>query len=80
MRTWPWAASLLVDCGGGEVAVEDGKVLGQVKLPILGLMSPKSVEEVAAEVRGADAAWATDGLHDALAVHDHGASLACLHP
>lgn len=55
------AASLLVDCGGGEVAVEDGKVLGQVKLPILGLMSPKSVEEVAAEVRGAEAAWAKMG-------------------
>lgn len=55
------AASLLVECGGGEVAVEDGVVLGQVKLPILGLMSPKSVEEVAEEVRGAEAAWAKMG-------------------
>ena len=43
------------------MAVEDGVVLGQVKLPILGLMSPKSVEEVAGEVRGAEEAWAKMG-------------------
>ena len=55
------AAQTLIDCGGGEVAVQDGRILGLVKLPILGLMSPRTVEEVAEEVRGVEKAWADMG-------------------
>ena len=32
-----------------------------MKLPILGLMSPRTVEEVAEEVRGVEKAWADMG-------------------
>jgi len=55
------AAQALIDCGGGEVAVQDGRVLGLVKLPILGLMSPRTVEEVSEEVCGVEKAWADMG-------------------
>ena len=33
------AANELIKCGGGLVAVRDGKVLGKVELPIAGIMS-----------------------------------------
>ncbi|MFR3273121.1 MAG: adenine deaminase C-terminal domain-containing protein [Slackia sp.] len=51
------AANTLIECGGGAVAVRDGKVLGLVKLPIAGLMSDKPLEEVALEVDGLEQAW-----------------------
>lgn len=51
------AAKTLVECGGGEVAVEDGKILGLVKLPICGLMSPEPVEDVAADVERIEESW-----------------------
>jgi len=37
--------------GGGLVTVDKGKVLGSLKLPIGGLMSDRSVEEVAGELQ-----------------------------
>jgi adenine deaminase len=43
------AAQELVKSGGGIVCVADGKVLAKVELPIAGLMSTKSVEELAPE-------------------------------
>ena len=55
------AAQTLVECGGGEVAVQDGKVLALVKLPVCGLMSDKHVDEVAAEVAQMEKAWADMG-------------------
>ncbi len=55
------AAKTLADCGGGEVAVMDGKVLALVELPVCGLMSDKPVEVVAAEVDRIEQAWATMG-------------------
>ena len=55
------AAKTLVECGGGEVAVQDGKILGLVKLPICGLMSPEHVEKVAADVDNIEAAWENMG-------------------
>ena len=55
------AANTLVECGGGAVAVRDGKVLGLVKLPIAGLMSDKPLEEVALEVDGLERAWENMG-------------------
>ena len=51
------AANTLRACGGGAVAVRDGQVLGLVELPVAGLMSTKTVEEVSAEVDGLEAAW-----------------------
>ena len=51
------AANALASCGGGEVAVQDGRVLALVELPIAGLMSPKPVEEVAADVAAMERAW-----------------------
>ena len=55
------AARTLVECGGGEVAVADGKVLALVELPVCGLMSDRHVEDVAAEVAGIEQAWADMG-------------------
>ncbi len=44
------AVDRLAEIGGGQVAVLDGRVIGEVHLPIGGLMSRKGAAEVAAEV------------------------------
>ena len=41
------AANELAKCGGGQVVVSDGKILGIVDLPVGGLMSNEPVKEVA---------------------------------
>jgi adenine deaminase len=41
------AANTLAECGGGQVVVSQGKVIGKVELPIAGLMSNESAEIVA---------------------------------
>ncbi len=46
-----FAANEIISIGGGLVVVSDGKVLGKLPLPIGGLMSVKSMETVAGEVR-----------------------------
>ncbi|EJP6472595.1 adenine deaminase [Clostridium botulinum] len=51
------AANTLIECGGGMVAIQDGKVLGLVPLPIAGLMSNKPLEEMAEMVEKLDSAW-----------------------
>lgn len=51
------AAATLAECGGGEVAVADGKVLALVELPVCGLMNTERVEVVAEKVARARAAW-----------------------
>ena len=51
------AANTLIKCGGGAVAVKDGKVLGLVPLPIAGLMSDKPLKETEALVKNLEAAW-----------------------
>lgn len=40
------AANTLIDCGGGFVVVDQGKVQALVKLPIAGLLSLQSAEEI----------------------------------
>ena len=40
----------VAEMGGGQVVVVDGKVVAEVALPIAGLMSPKPLLEVAAEI------------------------------
>ncbi|MCI1933577.1 MAG: adenine deaminase [Atopobiaceae bacterium] len=51
------AARTLADCGGGEVAVQDGKILALVELPICGLLSQGRIEDVAENVGQMEAAW-----------------------
>ncbi len=41
------AANELAKCGGGQVVVLDGEVIGRVELPIAGLMSNEHAEVVA---------------------------------
>ena len=41
------AANTLAECGGGQVAVSRGQILGKVELPIAGLMSNERAEVVA---------------------------------
>jgi adenine deaminase len=41
------AANELARCGGGQIVVQDGKVIGLVDLPIAGLMSNEAAEIVA---------------------------------
>ena len=41
------AANALGDCGGGQIVIKDGEIIGQVQLPIAGLMSNERAEIVA---------------------------------
>ncbi len=51
------AAQALVECGGGEVAVADGRVLALVELPVAGIMSPEHVDVVSQKVSAIEDAW-----------------------
>ena len=57
------AANTLIACGGGMTAVQNGKVLGTVELPIAGLMNDKPVEEMSAIVEGLSTAWKQIGCN-----------------
>jgi adenine deaminase len=60
------AANELAACGGGQVVVKDGAVIGKVPLPIAGLMSELPAEEVAKEAATVLAGFASCGcrLHN----------------
>ncbi len=45
------AVARLAEIGGGQVAVRDGNVLAEVRLPIGGLMSDRSIHHVSEEMR-----------------------------
>jgi adenine deaminase len=45
------AANRLAESGGGQVVVRDGSVIGMVELPIGGLMSEQTAENVAAQAQ-----------------------------
>lgn len=51
------AANTLISCGGGMCAVQNGKVLGCVELPLAGLMNNKTAEEMSEKVNNLDTAW-----------------------
>lgn len=51
------AANTLIECGGGLAVVRGGKVLCAVPLPIAGLMSEASLEEMSASVARLEQAW-----------------------
>lgn len=52
-----FAGNTLAEAGGGMIAVEDGKTLALLELPIAGLMSDKPVQELAAKVEKLSEAW-----------------------
>jgi adenine deaminase len=52
-----FAANVLINCGGGMVAVENGKVLSLLELPIAGLLSTKPALEVADALKELENAW-----------------------
>lgn len=51
------AANTLIRCEGGMTAVQNGKVLGTVELPIAGLMNDKPLEEMSDIVEKLGEAW-----------------------
>ncbi len=51
------AANTLIRQGGGLVAVRDGKILGNVALPIAGLMSDRPLQEMSKAVEKLEEAW-----------------------
>lgn len=55
------AANTLIACGGGLVAVRDGKVLSVVELPIAGLMSDKPIEEMCQTIEKMEQTWVEMG-------------------
>lgn len=55
------AANTLIECGGGLVAVLDGKVLSLVALPIAGLMSDKPIDEMSASIEKMEQTWVEMG-------------------
>jgi adenine deaminase len=55
------AIARLRETGGGMVAIDGGEVIGEVRLPIAGLMSDRSVPDVADEVRSLARAYETLG-------------------
>jgi adenine deaminase len=55
------AANALIECGGGSVAVQNGKIIGKVALPIAGLMSDKPLEAMSEEVENLEHAWVEMG-------------------
>ncbi|HEV3377841.1 MAG TPA: adenine deaminase C-terminal domain-containing protein, partial [Thermoleophilaceae bacterium] len=52
------AVARLQELGGGQVAVLDGRVVGEVPLPLAGLMSDRPAAEVAAQIRALNTAAA----------------------
>ena len=51
------AANTLIQCGGGLVAVLDGKVLCVVPLPIAGLMSDRPIDEMSLSIEKMERTW-----------------------
>jgi adenine deaminase len=52
------AVARLAELGGGQVAVLEGRVIAEVPLPLAGLMSDRSAEEVSEQLRVLGAAAA----------------------
>ncbi|PKN92256.1 MAG: adenine deaminase [Chloroflexi bacterium HGW-Chloroflexi-6] len=55
------AANHLAETGGGQVVVKDGEIIGEVQLPIAGLMSNEHVEAVAQQAESVLAGFAACG-------------------
>jgi len=57
------AANSLAAIGGGQIAVRQGRVIGQIALPIAGLMSDARAEEVAVDAASVLRGFETCGCH-----------------
>lgn len=57
------AANRLAEIGGGQVVVRAGDIIGEVALPIAGLMSDQKAEEVARQAAGVLKGFRTCGCH-----------------
>ncbi len=55
------AANHLAETGGGQVVIKDGQIIGEVQLPIAGLMSNEHVEAVARQAETVLAGFAACG-------------------
>jgi adenine deaminase len=55
------AANRLAETGGGQVVVKNGEIIGEVQLPIAGLMSNEHVETVARQAESVLAGFAACG-------------------
>jgi adenine deaminase len=55
------AANRLAETGGGQVVVKDGQIIGEVQLPIAGLMSNEHVQAVAKKAESVLAGFAACG-------------------
>lgn len=55
------AANTLIECGGGEVIVKNGRVLACVPLPFAGIMSTDPAEVMDAKIAVLENAWAEIG-------------------
>ena len=55
------AANTLTECGGGLAAVLDGEVICIVPLPIAGLMSDKTIDEMSASIEKMQKTWGEMG-------------------
>lgn len=73
------AANALIACGGGLVAVKDGKVIALVELPIAGLMSESPVEVMNEKISNLENAWRDLGCTlPSPFMTNSGISLACI--
>ncbi|WP_374074682.1 adenine deaminase [Bdellovibrio bacteriovorus] len=57
-----FAANTLIECGGGFVVVDQGKVQALVKLPIAGLLSLQSAEEIKSGIEVLKQAFRNQGV------------------
>ena len=51
------AANELIQCGGGLIAVKNGKILAKVELPIAGIISSNKLEVMDKQVSELENAW-----------------------
>ena len=73
------AANALIDCGGGLVVVQDGKVLAIAELPVAGLMSEENAEIMSKKIDKIEKAWKDVGCKLPSPFMTMGiASLACI--
>lgn len=73
------AANALIDCGGGQVAVKDGKVVAIVELPVAGLMNEASASEMNEKIEKLEKAWKDLGCTlPSPFMTNSGLSLACI--
>ncbi|UOF01254.1 adenine deaminase [Bdellovibrio reynosensis] len=57
-----FAANTLIECGGGFVVVDQGKIQALVKLPIAGLLSLDSAEEIKSGIEKLKVAFRAQGV------------------